>query len=639
MGSAELRGWRATVLVATVYVYFLIFAQFAFLKRLDALGLAGNRLNLVMADMAIGGILASLLASMGFSRTNSALRLRLALGGCALSALLSLLSLKLWSAAAIAAAIGISLGFTTVTLVADLRNWTAAADPLWPAAFGTGLAYAICNVPALFTASAKTQTISAALLSALAILFIAPVSASAQPETSRTKDAPAFPLVLAAFLALVWLDSAAFFFIQQSPLLKAGTWQGTAHLWSNAILHFAGAILSAVLLSRRSIRTTLAAAVVALGAACLLLAHADRLWFASLLYPVGVSLYSVALVAYPAVLVNLPDAKARARRAGALYAIAGWAGSVLGIGMGQHLGHVPTAFVAIAVIVAVLPLLPAFLRTCWREVTVITVALFAAWILYTGPLHPRSHSPLTQTERGRQVYVSEGCIHCHSQYVRPGSADDLLWGPTVPVALVHQQTPPLIGNRRQGPDLSQVGGRRSALWLKIHFFKPALVSGASAMPTYGFLFADSRGDDLVAYLASLRSPDYTLHEATLNQWQPSEKAFASASPELGRRLYQQDCATCHAADGATRRAWASSFHRMPPDLAAGPFRVLDTTASRTQLVVQAARIARFGIPGTDMPGHEVLSPEQAASIGLWLAEQIQPASQSSLEMNLQGDRP
>jgi len=639
MKRAELCGWRAAVLVASIYVYFLIFAQFAFLKRLDALGLAGNRLDVAMAAMAIAGILASLLAPMGFSRTNSAPRLRLALGGCALSALLSLLPLEPRSAAVVAAVIGVSLGFATVTLVADLRNWTAGGDALWPIALGTGLAYAFCNVPAFFAASAKVQTISAALLCALAILFTGPTPSSTRPETSRTTDAPAFPLVLAAFLVLVWLDSAAFFIIQQSPSLKAGTWQGTAHLGANAILHLVGAILSAALLSRYGVRITLAAAVAALSAACLLLAHPDRLGLASLLYPVGVSLYSVALVAYPAVLVNLPDAKARAQRAGALYAVAGWAGSALGIGMGQHLGHVPVAFVAIALIVVLLPLLPALVRTCWRELIVVAVALFVAGVIFYGPLHSRPLPPLTQIERGRRVYISEGCIHCHSQYVRPGSADELLWGPTVPVALVHQQLPPLIGNRRQGPDLSQVGGRRSTLWLQMHFFHPAVVSGASAMPSYAFLFADNRGDDLVSYLTSLHSLDYAIHQASLDHWQPSAKAFAAASPELGRRLYQQDCATCHAADGDTRRAWDSSFRHVPPDLTAGPFRILDTTAPRSQLAVQVARIARFGIPGTDMPGHEVLSPEQAASIGLWLAGQILPPSHSTPQTTSQGDRP
>jgi cbb3-type cytochrome oxidase cytochrome c subunit len=49
---------------------------------------------------------------------------------------------------------------------------------------------------------------------------------------------------------------------------------------------------------------------------------------------------------------------------------------------------------------------------------------------------------------------------------------------------VHRQRPPLIGNRRQGLDLLQIGGRQWPLLLKIHFFNPAKVSGASIMPSY-----------------------------------------------------------------------------------------------------------------------------------------------------------
>jgi len=48
-------------LIAITYVYFLIFAQFSFLTRLANLGVAGAHLKAVMAAMAIGGILCSLL--------------------------------------------------------------------------------------------------------------------------------------------------------------------------------------------------------------------------------------------------------------------------------------------------------------------------------------------------------------------------------------------------------------------------------------------------------------------------------------------------------------------------------------------------------------------------------------------------
>src|SRR5271165_6167129 len=111
-----------------------------------------------------------------------------------------------------------------------------------------------------------------------------------------------FGTVLAGFTALVWLDSAAFFIIQNTPSLKAGTWGGPVHLWAIGILHLAAALGSAWLLQRRSVKLVLFLAFSALAIACLLLLDQTRTFAASLLYPVGVSLYSVALVAYPSLL-------------------------------------------------------------------------------------------------------------------------------------------------------------------------------------------------------------------------------------------------------------------------------------------------------------------------------------------------
>ena len=58
----------------------------------------------------------------------------------------------------------------------------------------------------------------------------------------------------------------------------------------------------------------------------------------------------------------------------------------------------------------------------------------------------------------------------------------------------------LIGNRRQGPDLINVGARRSEKWLKLHFIDPQTYVPGSSMPSYGHLFETDRGDDHGRYL-------------------------------------------------------------------------------------------------------------------------------------------
>jgi cytochrome c oxidase cbb3-type subunit 2 len=194
-----------------------------------------------------------------------------------------------------------------------------------------------------------------------------------------------------------------------------------------------------------------------------------------------------------------------------------------------------------------------------------------------------------------------------------------MWGPAETIEDLRSQHPPLIGNRRQGPDLAQVGGRRSPLWLKAHFFNPREVSHSSFMPAYAYLFNNStRGDDLVQYLGSLKSPQYTAHIAMEHGWRPSESSLADASPEEGAQLYGESCATCHESTGATRSAWRAQFKRLPPNLQAGPWHYVPASSSSRDRILRLAQIVKFGIPETDMPGHEYLSDQDISSISLWL---------------------
>jgi cytochrome c oxidase cbb3-type subunit 2 len=198
-----------------------------------------------------------------------------------------------------------------------------------------------------------------------------------------------------------------------------------------------------------------------------------------------------------------------------------------------------------------------------------------------------------------------------------------MWGPAETMQELRQQKPPLIGNRRQGPDLAEVGGRRSPLWLKAHFFNPAEVSGASIMPSFGFLFRDERGEDLVAYLESLRSAGTIEHQNAEKRWLPSTLALDQADAAEGRQLYERYCSTCHSAQGRTRQVWQGSFKQLPADLTAGPpLHYLSTSESPAERRIRLAQITKFGIPGTDMPGREYLPDKNIASISLWLSENI-----------------
>ncbi len=585
-----------------------------------------------MAAMAIGGILFSLLAPRILLLPSARRRLQLAFFLAALAALFAVAPLSLATALAVSFLIGTGLGLLTVTLVTNIREWTGDRDALFKIGLGTGVGYFLCNLPSLFATDPQNQALTAAALCLIGIVF---ASFSAETSDVPRSDNPAliessdpnpipFILVVASFFALIWLDSAAFFIIQSTSTLKAGTWQGSAHLWANGLIHLAAALFSAWLLRRRGLSIVLASAVGALAFACLLLLDPARALTGSVFYPIGVSLYSVALVAYPSLFSSASNHAERARQAGWIYAIAGWIGSALGIGMGQNLGYIPPAFVAVATAVVLLPLLLRTFRHRPRELAVTGLVLLVALIVYRlQPSAPVAASP-SAVERGRLVYISEGCIHCHSQFVRPDTADVIMWGPVENLDEIHREQPPLIGNRRQGPDLAQVGARRSSLWLKMHLYDPREVSGSSIMPSYGFLFRDLRGNDLVAYLASLRAPGSEQRVSSEQQWHLPADALAGADISNGPQLYNRYCATCHNAGGRTRLRWQSDFTESPAIMSSGSMQAAGSASAR---VDHLAQIIKFGIPDSDMAGHEYLSDHDVASLSKWLAQDSAQPSQ------------
>jgi cytochrome c oxidase cbb3-type subunit 2 len=337
------------------------------------------------------------------------------------------------------------------------------------------------------------------------------------------------------------------------------------------------------------------------------LAAHDRgtLTLAGWLYPVGVSLYSTALVAWPAWFGGAAEPRAAARRAAWLFAIAGWLASANGIGMAETLRRVPVGFVLAAGAVV--------LGAAWFSGTgKWRAALGAAVILAAVGIGNRfRHNPtaLSPAERGRQVYLAEGCIHCHSQFIRPGTLDEQLWGMAASTRDVLATTPVLIGNRRQGPDLANAGARRSAAWLREHFINPQLLIPGSAMPAYPHLFNDHRGADLIAYLQTIgnRVPGPNL--TVSSNWRP--QTAERPDPAAGGRLFARWCAVCHGDSGRGDGKLARRFVKPPANLADGP---LLWTAATEQRELKVARIIKFGIPGTDMPGHEVLTDTQISDL-------------------------
>ena len=88
---------------------------------------------------------------------------------------------------------------------------------------------------------------------------------------------------------------------------------------------------------------------------------------------------------------------------------------------------------------------------------------------------------------GRDVYIREGCVGCHSQQIRMLSSEVLRYGPYSLAGESTYDHPFLWGSKRTGPDLARVGQRYSDDWHRIHLRNPRDVVKESNMPAYPWL--------------------------------------------------------------------------------------------------------------------------------------------------------
>ena len=107
---------------------------------------------------------------------------------------------------------------------------------------------------------------------------------------------------------------------------------------------------------------------------------------------------------------------------------------------------------------------------------------------------------------GRRVYISMGCLYCHSQQVRdPGFGVDQKrgWGRASYPEDYRFDEPHLLGTMRTGPDLMNIGVRQpSRAWHYAHLYQPRAVTPGSLMPSFPFLFVEKAsadaGDEVVS---------------------------------------------------------------------------------------------------------------------------------------------
>jgi len=105
---------------------------------------------------------------------------------------------------------------------------------------------------------------------------------------------------------------------------------------------------------------------------------------------------------------------------------------------------------------------------------------------------------------GRDIYIREGCVGCHSQMVRPFRAETERYGHYSVAGESVYDHPFQWGSKRTGPDLARVGARYSDDWHYVHLNNPRDVVPESNMPAYPWLTnATLSGDDTGAKMKAM----------------------------------------------------------------------------------------------------------------------------------------
>ena len=104
-----------------------------------------------------------------------------------------------------------------------------------------------------------------------------------------------------------------------------------------------------------------------------------------------------------------------------------------------------------------------------------------------------SVKPYTPLElEGRDIYIREGCVGCHSQMIRPfrSEVERYDWTTNKQYSMAGEYVydhPFLWGSKRTGPDLMRIGGKYADSWHFNHMYDPQSTSSGSIMPAYQWI--------------------------------------------------------------------------------------------------------------------------------------------------------
>lgn len=139
----------------------------------------------------------------------------------------------------------------------------------------------------------------------------------------------------------------------------------------------------------------------------------------------------------------------------------------------------------------------------WLFFLGVLATVFLGWAALVGvpgvqigtvPPQPDLRNYTFEQSHGREIYIREGCVYCHTQQTRPtgfGSDQARRWGRASVPGDYFFDRPHLLGTSRTGPDLLNIGVRQpSRDWHMSHLYNPRSVVPQSVMPPFPWLFEE-----------------------------------------------------------------------------------------------------------------------------------------------------
>jgi cytochrome c oxidase cbb3-type subunit 2 len=146
---------------------------------------------------------------------------------------------------------------------------------------------------------------------------------------------------------------------------------------------------------------------------------------------------------------------------------------------------------------------------------------------------------------GKNIYMKDQCIACHSQLIRPFKSETDRYGQVSLSGEYAYDRPFLWGSKRTGPDLHRVGNYRTTDWHENHMWDPKSVVPQSIMPAYKHMFTNI-ADVETAYAEAVTvkkvfdTPYDQPNGTKLGTWEEAQKAALEEAKAITADMKNQN---------------------------------------------------------------------------------------------------